>query len=88
MGVGQAMITSLDQMSPQAYGLTGGAPAHSSLSTAPSIAQSAVLPLPQPWHPDNPLFWLLVIAGASMGLIGFTVTGRAGPAHASAGVGK
>lgn len=80
--------TTLSPFTPAAYGLTSAAPPSSALSTSPSIAQSSVQALPQIWHPDNPVFWVGVIAAASVGLIGFTVTGRAGPARASAGVGK
>jgi hypothetical protein len=81
-------VTTVDPFSPAAYGLTGAAPPSSSLATAPSIAQSAVQSLAPVWHPDNPVFWVGIIAAASMGLIGFTVSGRAGPVRGSAGVGS
>lgn len=32
-----------------------------------------------PWHPDSPLFWFGVLTAVTLGLIGVTVTGRAGP---------
>lgn len=78
----------ISPFSAQAYGLTGAAPASSTVDTSPSIAQSAVTGLAPFWHPDNPIFWVGVVAAAACGLIGFTVTGRAGPARASAGVGN
>ena len=82
------MLTTVDQFSPQAYGLTGQAPPSSQYATAPSIAQSAISSVAPPWHPDNAMFWLGVIAAASMGLIGASVSGRAGPLRASASAGK
>lgn len=44
---------------------------------------------PKWWHPDSPLFWLFVIAGATFGLIGASVSvgGHAGPVHAGVDVG-
>lgn len=38
--------------------------------------------------PDNPLLWLLGIAGVTLGLIAFNGSVKFGPVHASAGVGK
>lgn len=43
----------------------------------------------KPWHPDSPLFWLAVVAGASLaGIVGASVNLHAGPAKARASVGK
>lgn len=43
----------------------------------------------KPWHPDSPLFWLAVIAGASLaGIVGASVNLHAGPARAGAAIGK
>jgi hypothetical protein len=81
------VTTSYSPFSAQAYGLTGDMPAASTVDTSPSIAQSAVTGLAPFWHPDNPVFWVGVVAAAACGLIGFTVSGRAGPVHGSAGVG-
>ena len=77
----------ISPFSAAAYGLSGMAPAAATVDTSPSIAQSAVAGLAPFWHPDNPVFWVGAIAAAAMGLIGFTVTGRAGPVRASAGAG-
>lgn len=40
------------------------------------------------WHPDNPLLWFGVIAAGAVGLMGFSVHGRVGPARAGVDLGK
>ena len=80
--------SSISPFSSAAYGLTGAAPSSAHVDTSPSIAATAVQGLAPFYHPDNPVFWVGIVAAAAMGLIGFTVTGRAGPARASAGVGN
>jgi hypothetical protein len=40
-----------------------------------------------PWHPDSPLFWFGLIAGAAVGLVAVSTTGRIGPVQAGVKIG-
>lgn len=41
-----------------------------------------------PWHPDSPMFWLVLIGGATLlGILGASFDVRAGKRHASVKVG-
>lgn len=42
-----------------------------------------------PWHPDSPLFWLVIVSAATVfGITGASVRVRAFKAHAGAELGK
>ncbi len=90
----------MDEFSPASLGMAtpagGGGlslPSVSSTKTSGSnghgLERTAIAAVSHPLHPDNGLFWMGLILFVSVGLIGATVSvsGRAGPLHASAGAG-
>ncbi len=90
----------MDEFSPASLGMAvapaaggGGLSLPSMSSTGSSnghgLERTAIAAVAHPLHPDNGLFWMGLILFVSVGLIGATVSvsGRAGPLHASAGAG-
>jgi hypothetical protein len=71
------------------YGIAPVAPALME-SSPPALAQSAgpsTFDAARPWSPDSPIFWLVGLAAATLGLIGFATSVRVGPARAAIAVG-
>lgn len=80
-----------DPFDPASLGLAVATPAPKVPANHPmaALAKTATMQPDAPlWSPQNPLLWFGVILGATAGLIGLTVSGRAGPVAASASVGK
>ncbi len=90
----------MDEFSPASLGMAvapaaggGGLSLPHMSSTSGSnghgLERTAIAAVAHPLHPDNGLFWMGLILFVSVGLIGATVSvsGRAGPLHASAGAG-
>jgi hypothetical protein len=70
-----------------------GGPLPSSVMSRPDGMASATTTvsgpqMSQPWHPSSPIFALMAIAAAALGLYGVSTNVRVGPAKASASVGK
>jgi hypothetical protein len=66
-----------------------GAPALAVAPTDASPLHSTTVQGPSPvgpLSPDNPMLWLVGIAAAAIGLVSFSVSGKAGPLKASASV--
>jgi hypothetical protein len=70
-------------------GMAGQQPTrdHTAVTAAAGPALGADT-LGSPWHPDSPLFWIGIIAAATVGLMAFSTTVRVGPAHLEGGLGK
>lgn len=83
----------MDPFDPSSLGLATHGVAKPAAATAEStvtnLARTALAQPDRPlWHPDNPLLWFGVLLGVTVGLIGVTVSGRAGPLKASVSAGK
>lgn len=84
-------IVQMDRMNPtDMYGVSTAVSPDLMSGSPPALAQAAgpsVSDATQPWSPDSPIFWLVALAGVTLGLIGFTTTVHAGPVRAAVGVG-
>ena len=56
------------------------------LSAVPSPSAGAAAEA-QPWHPDNPLFWVGLIGGVTFGLMAFSTNVRVGSFKAGVSAG-
>lgn len=73
--------------SPAAYGLTSQVPDSASVSTAPSVARSAIAAVQHPLSPGNGLFVAGLFIAATFGLIAVSTSARVGVARVGASVG-
>lgn len=74
----------------QKYGgaFMGDQKASPNASALPSVAGPSTKGTAAPLSPSGPLFWIGVIAAASVGLMAYSTTVRVGPASASLSLGK
>lgn len=74
----------------QKYGGAFIAPqkATSDRSELPKVAAPSMAGAASPLSPSGPLFWIGVIAAASVGLMAYSTSVRVGPASASVSLGK
>lgn len=81
-----------DPFDPRSLGLSAAttpAPRVAAEQPMASMAKTAVRMPDHPlWSPDNPLLWFGGLLAITVGLIGVTVSGHAGPLRASVSAGK
>jgi hypothetical protein len=69
-------------------GFLGEQKASPNASPLPGVAGPSIKGTASPLSPSGPLFWIGVIAAASVGLMAYSTSVRVGPASASLSLGK
>lgn len=74
----------------QKYGgaFVGNQKASTNHSELPAVAGPSLRGAASPLSPSGPLFWVGIIAAASVGLMAYSTSVRVGPASASLSLGK
>jgi hypothetical protein len=71
------------------YGLTDTAPSPATTElTAVATPRAGAATTAQPWHPENPLFWVAGLAAVTFGLAAFSTNVRVGSVRAGVSAGK